>query len=57
MGTHVSFVRSTELDKWTATELKAMVVGGNESARTFFRDKGWTENNTSAKVSARACCC
>lgn len=40
---------STELDKWTPDELRAMVVGGNDAARAFFRDKGWTDM-LSAKV-------
>ena len=47
MGTHISFVRSVELDRWTAAEIKAMTVGGNEAARAFFRDKGWTEVGSS----------
>jgi len=42
--------RSTELDKWTPDELKAMVAGGNEAARQFFRDKGWTD------MTAKVCC-
>jgi hypothetical protein len=40
---------STEMDKWTAEQLKTMAVGGNEAARNFFKDKGWTDHQ-SAKV-------
>jgi ADP-ribosylation factor GTPase-activating protein 2/3 len=40
MGVHVSFVRSTDLDKWKPHELKAMEVGGNAKAKSFFRDHG-----------------
>ena len=47
MGTHISFVRSVELDRWTAAEIKAMTAGGNDAARAFFRDKGWTEVGSS----------
>lgn len=32
--------RSTDLDKWKPHELKAMEVGGNAKAKSFFRDHG-----------------
>jgi len=53
MGVHISFVRSTEMDKWTAEQIKTMTVGGNENARNFFKDKGWNDHQ-SAKVRRRA---
>ena len=40
--------RSTEMDKWTQEQLKTMQMGGNENARNFFKDKGWSD--VSAKV-------
>lgn len=40
MGVHVSFVRSTDLDKWKPHEIKAMEAGGNAKAKAFFRDHG-----------------
>eukprot|EP01138_Halocafeteria_seosinensis_P015771 gb/GECG01016095.1/.p1 GENE.gb/GECG01016095.1/~~gb/GECG01016095.1/.p1 ORF type:complete len:511 (+),score=69.08 gb/GECG01016095.1/:1-1533(+) len=43
MGTHVTFVRSTELDKWKPKQLTTMKVGGNERARQFFKSKGWVD--------------
>jgi len=40
------------MDKWTADQMKTMQVGGNELARNFFKDKGWTDISASAKVRA-----
>lgn len=36
LGVHLSFVRSTTMDKWKDYELEKMKVGGNEMARKFF---------------------
>lgn len=36
LGVHLSFVRSTSMDKWKDAELEKMKLGGNRSARVFF---------------------
>jgi len=51
MGSHISFVRSTGLDKWKRKHLMAMCVSGNENARQFFKAKGF--EGLHSKVSDR----
>ena len=41
LGTHISFVRSVDMDRWEARHLKAMVLGGNGKAAEFFKSHGW----------------
>lgn len=59
LGVHKSFVRSTTLDQWTDRQLQFMRLGGNATARQFFKEHGWVENANSvdkfeAKYSSRA---
>lgn len=42
MGTHLSFVRSSELDMWTLRQLAFLEFAGNKKARAFFRSHGVT---------------
>lgn len=44
LGTHISFVRSTDLDEWTEAHLARLIVGGNSKARVFFRSRGVPED-------------
>jgi len=54
MGVHLSFVRSTNLDKWKVSELKVMELGGNGNAKAFFREHGVTDLETESKYQTRA---
>lgn len=36
MGTHITFVKSANLDKWTVNNLRRFKLGGNDRAKEFF---------------------
>lgn len=50
MGTHISFVRSTLLDGWTAEQLYSMMIGGNGKAFEYFKQKGWTDEGSDRRT-------
>ncbi|KAF9992651.1 ADP-ribosylation factor GTPase activating protein, ER-Golgi transport [Entomortierella chlamydospora] len=53
-GTHVSFVRSTVLDKWTWEQLRTMTVGGNAAAREYFsKQPGVDSKDAKTKYSSK----
>ena len=39
-GTHISFVRSVDLDKWTRKQLKSLELTGNAYTKERFNDLG-----------------
>eukprot|EP01069_Polyplicarium_translucidae_P002568 Polyplicarium_translucidae@DN2067_c0_g1_i2.p1 len=57
LGTHISFVRSGDLDGFSVPQLLRMELGGNARARTYFRDYGACGDGRSidwhSKVAAR----
>ncbi len=40
LGVHVSFVRSCDLDEWTAEQLEMMKISGNGNAKQYFKKHG-----------------
>ncbi|KAJ1459465.1 hypothetical protein M885DRAFT_435122, partial [Pelagophyceae sp. CCMP2097] len=47
LGTHLTFVRSVDMDEWTAPQLaapgSAMRLGGNKRGREFFSKNGQSD--------------
>lgn len=39
-GTHISFIRSTNLDKWNRKQLKSLEIAGNAYTKEHFNDMG-----------------
>jgi len=57
MGVHISFVRSTNLDQWSWTQLRTMKVGGNGSFQDFLNKHPGafsSSSDTKAKYSSKA---
>nr|KYP66408.1 putative ADP-ribosylation factor GTPase-activating protein AGD8 [Cajanus cajan] len=59
LGVHISFVRqdtlSSNVDSWNQEQLRMMSFGGNNRARFFFKQHGWTDGGKlEAKYTSRA---
>ena len=55
LGVHISYIKSTQLDRWTWDRLKLMQSGGNAKASVFFREHGMLNNqDTHKKYHSRA---
>ena len=48
LGVHITFVRSTVLDKWNLDQLMLMLAGGNQNASTYFKARGWNNDDIAA---------
>ncbi|KAJ7776898.1 hypothetical protein DFH07DRAFT_798130 [Mycena maculata] len=53
MGVHITFVRSTNLDSWSAPQLRAMKVGGNAIFSTFLHKNGASSLTGKARYEGR----
>lgn len=55
LGVHITFVRSCDLDEWTAEQLTLMKLSGNGNARDFFKKHGVTETQMGVRIQVYYC--
>lgn len=56
MGVHISFVRSSDLDKFTPLQLLRMDIGGNNRARNYFKQTMGVNFSPNTKEYANTIC-
>lgn len=56
MGVHISFVRSSDLDKFTPSQLLRMDIGGNSRARNYFKQALGVNFSPNTKEYANTIC-
>lgn len=54
LGVHITFVKSSTLDKWTINNLRRFKLGGNHKARDFFQKNGGKQLLNTSGVNAEA---
>mmetsp|Transcript_44374 Transcript_44374/g.83179 ORF Transcript_44374/g.83179 Transcript_44374/m.83179 type:complete len:184 (+) Transcript_44374:90-641(+) len=54
LGTHLSFVRSIEMDKWKEIQKMGMKFGGNADLNALFEKYGLTEMSIEEKYNTKA---
>ena len=53
LGVHISFVRSVAMDSWSAKQILAMKVGGNQKLNDFLQRKSNNAINKSTSIQAK----
>lgn len=53
MGVHITFVKSSTLDKWTINNLRRFKLGGNHKARDFFLKNNGKQLLNTANIDAK----
>lgn len=53
LGVHITFVKSSNLDKWTINYLRRFKLGGNQKAREFFIKNNGKQYLSTSNVDAR----
>ena len=49
LGVHISYIKSTQLDRWTWERLRLMQAGGNAKADAYFREHGMQHSQDTHK--------